>query len=47
MSVDELLAAHRQAGREFTAAGVRSFVLEQGPIDAEPVVCLHGVPASS
>jgi len=47
MSVDELLAAHRQAGREFTAAGVRSFVREQGPIDAEPVVCLHGVPASS
>lgn len=26
---------------------MRSFVLDQGPADAEPVVCLHGVPASS
>lgn len=47
MTVDELLAAHRGAGREFSADGVRSFVLDQGPSDAEPVVCLHGVPASS
>jgi pimeloyl-ACP methyl ester carboxylesterase len=47
MSVEAMLAAHRQAGREFTAAGVRSFVLEHGPSDAAPVVCLHGVPASS
>jgi haloalkane dehalogenase len=47
MTVAEVLAAHREAGREFTAAGVRSFVREQGPPGAEPVVCLHGVPASS
>jgi haloalkane dehalogenase len=45
--VDEVLAAHRAAGREFTAGGVRSFVLEDGSSDAAPVVCLHGVPASS
>jgi haloalkane dehalogenase len=35
---------HRTAGREFEAAGVRSFVREEG--EGEPVVCLHGVPAS-
>jgi haloalkane dehalogenase len=35
---------HRAAGREFEAAGVRSFVREEG--QGEPVVCLHGVPAS-
>lgn len=47
MTVDEVVAAHRAAGREFTAGGVRSFVLDQGSSDTEPVVCLHGVPASS
>ncbi|MFI7063747.1 alpha/beta fold hydrolase [Kribbella sp. NPDC050124] len=47
MTVDEVLAAHRDAGREFTAGGVRSFVLDDGSPDAEAVVCLHGVPASS
>ncbi|WP_405072000.1 alpha/beta fold hydrolase [Kribbella sp. NBC_01510] len=47
MTVDEVLAAHRAAGREFTADGVPSFVLDQGSPGAEPVVCLHGVPASS
>lgn len=36
---------HRAAGRTFEAAGVRSFVRENG--DGEPVVCMHGVPASS
>ena len=35
---------HRAAGRDFEAAGVRSFVREAG--DGEPVVCVHGVPAS-
>src|SRR5436190_6477564 len=35
---------HRAAGRDFEAAGVRSFVREEG--DGEPVVCVHGVPAS-
>ena len=45
--VARLLAAHRAAGRTFTAAGVSSFVLDQGDPDAEPVVCIHGVPASA
>ncbi len=43
----QLLAAHRAAGRFFTAAGVGSFVLDAGAPDAEPVVCVHGVPASA
>jgi pimeloyl-ACP methyl ester carboxylesterase len=46
-SVDEILAAHQAAGRRFTAAGVGSFVLDEGPGGAEPVVCMHGVPASA
>lgn len=45
--MEEVLAAHRGAGREFSAAGARSFVLDQGSAGAEAVVCLHGVPASS
>jgi pimeloyl-ACP methyl ester carboxylesterase len=40
----DVVARHRAAGREFEAAGVRSFVRERG--DGDPVVCLHGVPAS-
>lgn len=36
---------HRRHGREFTAAGVNSFVLDRG--EGEPVVMMHGVPASS
>lgn len=47
MTVDEVLDSHRGAGREFTADGVRSSVLDQGPPGGETVVCLHGVPASS
>lgn len=43
-SESEVIAAHRRAGRSFQAAGVQSFVREQG--DGEPVLCLHGVPAS-
>jgi haloalkane dehalogenase len=43
----QLLAAHRASGRFFTAAGIGSFVLDAGAPDAEPVVCVHGVPASS
>ncbi len=31
----------------FTAAGISSFVLDAGPPDGEPVVCVHGVPASA
>jgi pimeloyl-ACP methyl ester carboxylesterase len=43
--VAEAIEAHRSAGREFEAGGVRSFVREQG--DGEPVVLMHGVPVSS
>jgi haloalkane dehalogenase len=45
VSSREVIAEHRAAGRRFEAAGVGSFVREQG--DGEPVVCIHGVPASS
>jgi pimeloyl-ACP methyl ester carboxylesterase len=41
----DVIQRHRAAGREFEAAGVRSFVREAG--DGEPVVCVHGVPSSS
>ncbi|CPT39594.1 haloalkane dehalogenase [Mycobacteroides abscessus subsp. abscessus] len=47
LAVEQLLAGYRASGREFTAAGVRSFALDAGAPDAEPVVCVHGVPASS
>jgi pimeloyl-ACP methyl ester carboxylesterase len=39
------VARHRAAGREFEAAGVTIFVLDEGA--GAPVVCMHGVPASS
>ena len=45
MSAAAVIEEHRRAGREFTAAGVRSFVREHG--EGKPVVCLHGVPTSS
>ncbi|MGO9158730.1 hypothetical protein [Mycobacterium sp.] len=41
-----LLARYRASGRMFTAAGIYSFAMDQGARDAEPVVCVHGVPAS-
>jgi haloalkane dehalogenase len=41
----DVVERHRSAGSFFDAAGVRSFVLDEG--DGEPVVCLHGVPSSS
>jgi haloalkane dehalogenase len=44
-AVAEVIDAHRSAGREFEAGGVGSFVREQG--DGDPVVLMHGVPASS
>lgn len=44
MSSAEVVERHRAAGREFEAAGVRSFLREEG--EGEPVVCLHGVPTS-
>ena len=40
-----VVAAHQARGREFEAAGARSFVREEGP--GEPVLCIHGIPASS
>ncbi|MBD8870177.1 alpha/beta fold hydrolase [Nocardioides donggukensis] len=43
--MSEPIRAHEASGRYFTAAGVRSFVLDHG--DGPAVVCLHGVPASS
>ena len=47
MTSAELLDRHRASGRVFTAGGIRSFVLDDGPRDGEPVVCVHGVPASA
>jgi haloalkane dehalogenase len=44
-AVAEAIEHHRSAGREFEAAGVQSFVREQG--DGEPVVLMHGIPVSS
>jgi pimeloyl-ACP methyl ester carboxylesterase len=45
MNSREVIAQHEASGRRFTAGGVGSFVLDAGA--GEPVVCLHGVPASS
>jgi haloalkane dehalogenase len=45
MDIAAVIEAHGRAGRRFTAAGVVSFVRERGV--GEPVVCMHGVPASS
>jgi haloalkane dehalogenase len=39
------MASHRARGREFEAGNVRSFVYEVG--EGEPVLLMHGVPASS
>ena len=44
MTSREVVERHRAAGRHFDAAGVRSFVREEG--SGDPVVCMHGVPAS-
>ena len=40
----DVVSAHRASGRRFEAGGVASFVREAG--DGEPVLCVHGVPAS-
>jgi pimeloyl-ACP methyl ester carboxylesterase len=45
--VGGILAEYRASGRNFTASGISSFALDEGPRDAEPVVCVHGVPASA
>jgi haloalkane dehalogenase len=42
-----LLERYRASGHVFTAGGIRSFVLDEGPRDGEAVVCVHGVPASA
>lgn len=41
----EVLAAHQRAGRRFRAAGVGSFVREQG--NGPAVVCIHGMIGTS
>jgi pimeloyl-ACP methyl ester carboxylesterase len=45
MTSREVIASHRDAGRRFAAGGVESFVRELG--EGPPVLCMHGVPASS
>jgi haloalkane dehalogenase len=40
-----VITSHRARGRGFEAAGVGSFVREAG--EGEPVLCIHGIPASS
>src|SRR5262249_20546695 len=48
VSSRDVVEEHRAAGRRFEVAGVASFVREAGPsAGGVPVVCLHGVPASS
>ena len=42
--MNAVVDAHRSAGSFFEAEGVRSFRLDEG--DGEPVVLMHGVPAS-
>ncbi len=44
MTSREVVERHQSAGRHFWVDDVRSFVREEG--DGEPVVCVHGVPAS-
>ena len=47
MNSRDVVEQHRAAGRRFEAAGIGSLVREAGPpAGQEPVVCLHGVPAS-
>ena len=43
--VRDVVLAHRDAGTFFSAAGIRSFVRSEGT--GEPVVLIHGLPASS
>lgn len=45
MSVKSVIDQHESSGRYFDADGVKSFVLDEG--SGEPVVCMHGVPASA
>jgi pimeloyl-ACP methyl ester carboxylesterase len=43
--MNETISRYVESGRCFTASGVGSFVLDEG--QGEPVVCMHGVPASA
>jgi pimeloyl-ACP methyl ester carboxylesterase len=45
LTTETVIAAHRRAGRSFTAGGLGSFVREQG--DGPAVVCMHGMWGSS
>ena len=45
MRSSRVIDAYEQTGRRFVADGVESFVLDEG--SGEPVVCIHGVPASA
>ena len=45
MSIASVIDRHESSGRYFEAGGVKSFVLDEG--SGEPVVCMHGVPASA
>ncbi|MDQ3586897.1 MAG: alpha/beta fold hydrolase [Actinomycetota bacterium] len=44
MTGREAVERHRSLGWPFNAAGIRSFVRDEGA--GEPVVCMHGVPVS-
>ena len=43
--VDAVIDAHERSGYRLAVGGVETFVLDLG--HGPPVVCLHGVPASS
>ena len=45
MDSAQVIEEHERSGRYFSGGRVDSFVLDHG--SGEPVVCLHGVPASS
>lgn len=45
--VDRLLERYRSSGRTFSADGISSFLLDDGPRESPAVVCVHGVPASA
>lgn len=45
MNESQVIEKHRSAGRGFRAAGVESFVRDEG--EGPAVLCMHGVPSSS
>lgn len=45
MGSSEVIRRYEQSGHRFQVSGVDSFVLDEG--SGDPVVCLHGVPASA